>query len=313
MGLASKLAQAQANPDAYSAAPAAAPVKELTRDVPAILRILEEGVHDQNLSHFYPPGSLQPVAQRIAQTGALSQIAQMWRLPLEIAMDLARLALFDTVIHCDDSGSMSFEENGSRIEELKSIVGKIATAAGLFDADGIQIRWMNSKKEGNNFTNEQQAYDLISKIKFNRGTPLGISLHEKVLEPLVLKPIKKGKLKKPLLIICVTDGAPTGEARDTIIKVMKETKKTLDKTPFTSDAVSFQLAQVGNDMEAREFLEWIDEDKTIGSLVDTTSGFEHEQDNFSKANPPVHLTREMWLAKLLLGPIHSGWDAADEK
>lgn len=32
-------------------------------------------------------------------------------------MDLCRLALFDVILYLDDSGSMSFEENGSRIGE----------------------------------------------------------------------------------------------------------------------------------------------------------------------------------------------------
>ncbi|BGP20004.1 hypothetical protein JCM10213v2_008137 [Rhodosporidiobolus nylandii] len=327
MGLASKLAAAQANPGPYASpagpappAPTAAPPQPVppahdpTTDANMILQVLEEGVRDQNITAFFPAGSLPPIAQRIAQSGALTRLAKDWKLPLEIAMDLARLALFDTVLYLDDSASMAFPEwQGARLDELRFVVGRIATAAGLFDADGIQVRWMNSKKEGNGYTTQQQALDLISKVKFNRGTPLGTSLHEKVLEPLVLKPAKKNKLKKPVLIVIVTDGAPTGEPKDTIVRVIKSAQDALDKTPYTADAVSFQLAQCGDDQGAREFLEFCDEHPQIGSLVDTTSGFESEQDNFSKAVPPLHLTREMWLAKLLLGPIHSGWDAADEK
>ncbi|GAA5985640.1 hypothetical protein JCM11641_001458 [Rhodosporidiobolus odoratus] len=334
MGLAAKLAAAQADSGQYARPPGpppstavgaavpapppsqpSQPKSDPTKDVSMILRILEEGVKDQqNLAAFYPQGSLLPIAQKIATSGALSQIAQSWKLPLEIAMDFARLALFDCILYLDDSASMAFKQwQGARLDELKMIVGHIATAAGLFDTDGINVRWMNSKKEGNGFTTEAQALELIGRVKFDRGTPLGTALHEKVLEPLVHKPAKKGKLKKPVLIVCATDGAPTGEPRDTIIKVIKESKKLLDKTPYTADAVSFQLAQIGDDQGCREFMEYIDEEPTVGSLVDTTSNFENEQDNFSKANPPVHLTREMWLAKLILGPIHSGWDAADEQ
>ncbi|GAA5827626.1 hypothetical protein JCM11251_001761 [Rhodosporidiobolus azoricus] len=324
MGLAAKLAASQANPGQYTyapppgvppaaAPPPQAPKSDPTKDFNLILQILEDGVKDQNLSAFYPPGSLKPLAERIVQTGALSKIVQSWGLPLEIGMDLARLALFDTVLYLDDSASMRFEENGSRIDELKNIAGKVATAAGLFDSDGIQVRWMNSKKTGEGFTNETQVVELINRVKWDRATPLGTSLEDRVLDPLVHKPAKKGKLKKPVLIVCITDGAPTGEPVDKVVKVIKESKRILEKTPYTADAVSFQLAQVGNDLGARQFLEWIDENKEIGGLVDTTSGFEHEQDNFSKANPPVHLTKELWLAKLLLGPIHSAYDAADEK
>lgn len=60
----------------------------------------------QKIQAFYPPGSLEPLAARIAQSGALPRIAAQWNIPMEIAMDLAKLALFDTVVLVDDSGSM---------------------------------------------------------------------------------------------------------------------------------------------------------------------------------------------------------------
>ena len=59
--------------------------------------------------------NLQQIAGRIVASGCLAKIAAEWRMPMEIACDLVRLALFDIVLLCDDSGSMSFEENGSRI------------------------------------------------------------------------------------------------------------------------------------------------------------------------------------------------------
>ncbi|GAA6043224.1 hypothetical protein JCM8097_000337, partial [Rhodosporidiobolus ruineniae] len=294
MGLASKLAASNAAyappagppPPAGAPAPPPQPAFDPTKDVSAVLRVLEDGVKDQNLYYFYPPGSLKPIAERIVQTGALTKIGAIWKTPLEITMDLARLALFDTVLLLDDSASMQFYEKGARIDELKNIVGKVSIAAGLFDADGIQIRWLNSKKEGNGFTTEAQAIELINRVKWDRATPLGTALRYKVLDPLVHKPAKKGKLKKPALVICVTDGAPTAEPQDEVVRAIKESKDLLSKTPYTTDAVSIGFAQVGNDLEAREFLEMIDEHPLIGSLVDTTSGFEHEQDNMSKANPP---------------------------
>ena len=56
------------------------------------------------------------------QTGALSTLASAWRLSVELAADLVKIALFDVVILVDDSGSMQFEQNGERIEDLKSCV-----------------------------------------------------------------------------------------------------------------------------------------------------------------------------------------------
>lgn len=60
----------------------------------------------QHIESFYPPASLDALAHRIAQSGALNRIAGEWRIPMEVAMDLCKLALFDTVLLVDDSGSM---------------------------------------------------------------------------------------------------------------------------------------------------------------------------------------------------------------
>lgn len=55
---------------------------------------------------------------------------------MELAHDLATLALYDIVIFADDSGSMIFEEGGERINDLKLILGRVAEVATLFDEDG---------------------------------------------------------------------------------------------------------------------------------------------------------------------------------
>lgn len=71
------------------------------------LRCLADSRCLQNLAAFYSPGSLEPLAHRIAQSGAISRIAAEWRINVEVALDLVRLALFDVVLLLDDSGSMS--------------------------------------------------------------------------------------------------------------------------------------------------------------------------------------------------------------
>ncbi|GAA6064144.1 hypothetical protein JCM10212_000217 [Sporobolomyces blumeae] len=281
-------------------------------DVNNLLNVLRQGVQDQKLHAFYPQGTLEPIAHRIASTGALTRLAQEWRLPAEVAMDLVRLALFDVILYCDDSGSMQFEENGERISDLKLIVSRCAFAASLFDDDGIEVRFMNSRIEGHNVRSEPDAMRLIEQVKFSGLTPLGTALDQKVLQPLLLSPARSNQLRKPVLIIAITDGAPGGEARDTLSRVIKNAKNQLVQTRYGEDALSMQLAMVGNDMGARKFLEEIDKDPVIGGLVDTTSNYEQEQDDMSNAHPPVDLTPELWLVKMLLGGIHSEYDSHDE-
>lgn len=69
------------------------------------------------------------------------------------------------------------------------------------------------------------------------GTPMGTSLDDKVLKPLLLKPAKSliKKLKKPLLVIVITDGAPFGEKgvknnRDKLPQVVRHTAAEMAKT-----------------------------------------------------------------------------------
>lgn len=45
-------------------------------------------------------------------------------------------------------------------------------------------------------------------------TPLGTSLDQKILQPMLLGPARSNTLQKPLLVICITDGAPAGEPAD---------------------------------------------------------------------------------------------------
>ncbi|GAA5930985.1 uncharacterized protein JCM15063_002513 [Sporobolomyces koalae] len=279
-----------------------------------IFELLKHTVVDQHIEAFYPdPNQLYGLAQRIARDGALARVANEWRMPLEIGMDLAKLALFDTILYCDDSGSMAFEEGGSRIDDLKLIVSRVAFAASLFDDDGIEVRFMNSRIEGNGLKTEAEANNLVGQVRFSGLTPLGTALQSKVLEPLVLGPARAGRLKKPVLIIAVTDGIPGGEARETLTNVIINANNVLRQTRYGPDAVSYQLAQVGNDQKARAFLEEIDNHPVVGDLVDCTSNYENEQDDMAKGNPPVDLTPELWLVKMLLGGIDSSYDKTDEK
>lgn len=72
-------------------------------------------------------------------TTTLHRISCRWRMPVELAVTLSALALYDVVIYADDSGSMSTGD-GERIEDLKLIVAKVAEVATLFDDDGIEVR-----------------------------------------------------------------------------------------------------------------------------------------------------------------------------
>jgi len=307
-----------APPPAYGAQPPTQPPAQVSgggagqnSSPQFLLSQLQACVQDQNIQAFYPPGSLEMIATKVASSGALDRIASEWRMPKELASDLVKLALFDIVILADDSGSMAFEEGGERIDDLKLVLSRVAQCASLFDHDGIQIRFLNSRVEGNGINSEAAALQLVQQVKFSGLTPLGTQMRNKIIEPLVLGPARQNRLEKPVLIITITDGTPAGENRDEIINVILRTDQELKRTRYGPDAVSYQFAQVGNDAKATKFLEELDNHPQIGGLIDATSPFEVEQAEMSRKSG-IDLTPEMWLVKLMMGPIDSSYDTKDE-
>lgn len=287
------------------------------QQVAAYKQVLQTVINEKNLQSMYPPGS--PVLDQIANGvgNKVDQLCQKWRVPREVGQDIVKLALFDIILYIDDSGSMQFEENGERIQDLKLILSRVAYAASLFDDDGIQVRFMNSEEGERNQTpirTEQDVEQLVARVQFKGLTPMGTSLRNKVLEPLVVAPARSGQLRKPVLVITITDGQPAGEPQGAVFDAIRYTAAELSRMPrYGQGAISFQFAQVGNDLKAREFLGKLDSEPGIGNLVDSTSNFEVEQDEMSRANPPVDLTPELWLVKLLLGAIDSSYDTKDEQ
>ena len=229
-------------------------------------------IQEKGLQGFYPPGSpqLDQIANRAASQ--VQTLAQQWRINPEIAQDIVRLALYDVILYVDDSGSMAFEENGERIDDLKLIISRVSFAAGLFDDDGIQVRFMNSNQQGNNIKSQQQVEQLISQIRFQGLTPMGRELQNKVLQPLIVSQARSGQLRKPVLVIIITDGQPTGESSRDISNIILGASRDLSSNPrYGKNAVAFQFAQVGNDIKAREFLKQLDENREIGDMIDCTS------------------------------------------
>lgn len=205
---------------------------------------------------------------------------------------------------------MIFQENGSRIDDMKLVLGRAAYAGSLFDADGIEVRFINSDVQGNHIRSEPEVEALIKRVNFKGLTPLGAQLRNKVVEPLIMSKARANGLQKPVLVIVITDGQPDNQ--DDVFQVVKNSSAELARTPYGKQAISYQFAQVGNDKQATEFLKKLDDDGSIGDLIDCTSNFEAEQDEMARTNPGTELTPDLWLLKLLVGAIDSSYDTKDE-
>jgi hypothetical protein len=178
---------------------------------------------------------------------------------------------------------MIFEQEGERVKDLRLILTRVAYAASLFDEDGISVRFMNTRRDAfhhggqqpyiDDFIRSEQGVEaLMSGISFKGLTPMGTELKNKVIDGIVLPQVRDGTLKKPVLVITVTDGQPAGEPQGAVFDTIRYASRELSRNPrYGQGAISYQFAQVGDDGKAREFLSRLDSDPEIGHLVDCTS------------------------------------------
>ncbi|KAL9938343.1 hypothetical protein V8E36_002966 [Tilletia maclaganii] len=160
--------------------------------------------------------------------------------------------------------------------------------------------------------NAAEAVSFVDQSQYDgRATPMGDSLEDKILEKEFYPKLKKQTLRKPVLIIVIGDGQPTGESPDKFRREIKEAKKKAQKSKYGEDAISIQVAVVGNDSGARDWLEALDSDKDVGGLVDVCSDILIESAQVRRATG-FDLSPELWALKVMMGSIDSSYDASDE-
>ncbi|KAL3155839.1 hypothetical protein ABBQ32_012849 [Trebouxia sp. C0010 RCD-2024] len=278
---------------------------------------LQTALHNQlnniikvnRLEAYYPPQRLQQVKDHVARVD-FRALGRKWNMPVELAVDLVALALYDIVIYADDSTSMKYAENGSRIDDMKVVLERVTEVATLFDADGISVRFMNANLQGDNIRDSASAANLVARCQFSGMTPLGTQMHQRILRPLVEAPISSRTMQKPVLVITITDGEPTGEPESKIVKVIKAIKQFAANSQYGPGAVAFEFAQVGKDTDAQAFLGRLDNDRDIGGMIDATSYFELEAEEYQRRG--VVLTPELWMVKLMVGAIDPTYDEQDQ-
>ncbi|KAI0751078.1 hypothetical protein C8Q80DRAFT_1307944 [Daedaleopsis nitida] len=211
------------------------------------------------------------------------------------ALDLLRG--YNTVIIVDDSGSMA----GSRWKEARSALGMLASLAAEYDADGIDIFFLNDDKEGRDIKSAEAVFRLFDSVTPSGRTPIGMKLHE-VLSPYLdsldraaKKP--RNQRPKPVNYLIVTDGVPTDDPESVIIAAAKR----LDAGNHYISQVGIQFVQIGNDSIATRYLDKLDSQlEGVRDIVDTTPYLGEE------------LTHQM-LLKILVGGINRRIDRQNER
>lgn len=107
---------------------------------------------------------------------------------------------------------MRFEDGGARIKTLINFVAAIAhiysLACGGTNGKIRRIRFLNSRKGGDD-VDKAHAKELLSKHPYAGMTRIGTELKKKILADLVTK-----DMKKPLLVMIITDGEVLPQKND---------------------------------------------------------------------------------------------------
>ncbi|KAK5993675.1 Ankyrin-2 [Cladobotryum mycophilum] len=210
--------------------------------------------------------------------------------PLRVDDDIRNLttiALYQPVIYCDDSTSMW---DGTRIQDQINLVKHISRISTRLVPNGYgsSLQFLNS------------VHDLDSSLSSDKVAE-AINT-KKILDPLVYDVLNKsdGKLHRPLLISCLTDGNPTGEAPETFQRAILECVEFLEQKGYQKTAVRFQIGQIGNDEDAEAFLKELRDDSRLKDVLScSTQRLDEEYKKVQENDEDL----EHWLLETLLGPI----------
>lgn len=268
-------------------------------------------IRENKWDAFYPREKLQSTLNIIYQHD-YDELARRWQYPnVEIMIDLVSLALVDVMIFYDDSGSMEFDEKWNPTTEKKDdllvFMTRIAEITTLFDSDGISIMPFKNKRGNHGITDTKSIENIVKSTTFAGGTPIGKNLDENILNPHVISQLQKSALEKPVLIYIITDGAP--DVKEDVYNAISKTKNYLSRTQYGSKGVCYQFLQVGRDKNAQSYLDALDNDRSIGDIIDCTSYYELEEQEYARNN--IELTPTLYITKAALGAIDSSYDEQD--
>ncbi|UKZ81451.1 hypothetical protein TrVFT333_009223 [Trichoderma virens FT-333] len=262
------------------------------------------------LNTFFPSGNpfLQKVAEKAAQITANPDNCLT---EAKLINDLTKLALYQTILYCDDSGSMMKTDAGNkdtRQQLLRKLISRMSSVVTRLvpDGEGVHLRFINKSGKYNSL-NSQQIEEALD-IEPKGGTNIGTQLRKKILHPFVFDPIALGEtLKRPLLIIVVTDGHPTESDPDSFKKAIIDCSRALENNGYEPRAVRYLVSHIGQDAGAAKFIESLggDSNKALDRIIHRTSDALDEK-FYELHENEKHL--EEWLLTVLMSPFVASTD-----
>jgi len=220
----------------------------------------------------------------------------------------AFLREFDTIFVVDDSLSMQ----GRRWKEAEEAIATITPICTQQDPDGIDLYFLNHRSAPSpghrgggyvNITSAGAVQSIFNTVKPSGATPFGRRLHQ-ILDP-YLKQLEDSATVslRPLNIIAITDGVFTDDVETVVVQVARRLDWQFEKSlPWQ---VGIQFFQIGDDMDARQHLEELDDDLSaraqdgqLRDIVDTVPW---------KGGRAKTLSGD-YILKIVLGAIHKKYD-----
>ena len=126
---------------------------------------------------------------------------------------------------------------GDRYDDQKAMVERIARVATRIIPEqmGIDLRFINARTAFTDRREEQILTDMTA-VTPRGTTPLGRSLKERILEPLIYHPLERGiPLERPYLISIITDGRP--DDHESFINALHECKSALEDANYPENGM----------------------------------------------------------------------------
>ncbi|KIO29428.1 hypothetical protein M407DRAFT_242643 [Tulasnella calospora MUT 4182] len=188
---------------------------------------------------------------------------------------------------------------GERWNTAKEALKELVHLAKDWDSNGIDIYFLNSASTGLGIKTQEEVVELFTRVSPEGWTPTGVTLRSLItpyIESLPSNPrAPDAVVVKPRNYIVITDGEATDSGDDRLKPVIVKLMKMLDKRNAPLNQLGIQFVQVGDDENARAFLEKLDDQISGARTRDIVDTFPYD-----KLNGDIGADH---LVKMLLGSI----------
>ncbi|KAF8803265.1 hypothetical protein BYT27DRAFT_7260300 [Phlegmacium glaucopus] len=205
-----------------------------------------------------------------------------------VELDLPRPSSMDqwldkyrVVFIVDDSSAMAVEGAWGK---ARGAVIQIAAEAMQYDADGIDIYFLNSLLHREGIVARAEVVQIFGQIKPQGPSLIGARL-ESVLSKITLQ-LEQAKRNmsdygqiRPINIVVLTNSSPSDDAA----KVIRIAARKLNQGLHHPNAVGIQFIQIGNDNLVEKALQKLSQDPSFNIVDSVSFGTKFSPDNLQKA------------------------------